>query len=152
MCLWVLSYKKKLWKKNHFFASFKSLEKGVGSGAGSGSISQRYGSRDPDPDPHQNVTDPQHCFHKNFDLIFNLVTIRSLSRDISNRREIITVRGQSYVSRLQKYGPPTPLSARRVCPPPFPPNKGGGYTLVGRRGGWGVHILEDERHRIALLQ
>ncbi len=26
-----------------------------------------------------------------------------------------------------------------------PPNKGGGYTLAGRRGGWGVNILEDER-------
>jgi hypothetical protein len=36
-----------------FFASLKSLKKGVGS------ISQSYGS--PDPDPHQNVTDPQHC-------------------------------------------------------------------------------------------
>jgi hypothetical protein len=31
-------------------------------------------------------------------------------------------------------------------------NKGGGYTLAGRRGGWGVNILEDERNRIALLQ
>jgi hypothetical protein len=38
-----------------FFASLKSLKKGVGS------ISQRYGSGHPDPDPHQNVTDPQHC-------------------------------------------------------------------------------------------
>ncbi len=46
------------------------------------------------------------------------------------RREIITVRGQSYVSRLPKYWPPTPL-ARRVCPPPSP------HTLAGRRGGWG---------------
>jgi hypothetical protein len=35
-----------------------------------------------------------------------------------NRREIITVRGQSYLSRLPKYWPPHPLSARRVCPPP----------------------------------
>jgi hypothetical protein len=47
-------------KKNFFFASFKSLKKGVGSGDGSGfgsgygagsragSISQRYGSGDPD--------------------------------------------------------------------------------------------------------
>jgi hypothetical protein len=34
------------------------------------------------------------------------------------RRESITVRGQTYVSRLPKYWPPTPLSARRVCPPP----------------------------------
>ncbi len=33
------------------------------------------------------------------------------------RREIITVRGQSYVSRLPKYWPPIPLTARRVCTP-----------------------------------
>jgi len=36
------------------------------------------------------------------------------------RREIITERGQSYVSRLREnIYPPTPLSARRVCPPPI---------------------------------
>jgi hypothetical protein len=47
--------------KKNFFASLKSLKKGVESGvrSGSGSIIQRYGSGD--PDPHQNVTDPQHC-------------------------------------------------------------------------------------------
>ncbi len=48
-----VSYKKKIWqkvKKHNFFASLKSLKKGVGSedgsGAGSGSVtgSQRYGS------------------------------------------------------------------------------------------------------------
>ncbi len=33
------------------------------------------------------------------------------------RREIITVRGQSYFSRLPKYWPPIPFSARRVCTP-----------------------------------
>ncbi len=33
-------------------------------------------------------------------------------------RDIVTVRGQSYFSRLPKYWPPIPLSARRVCPPP----------------------------------
>ncbi len=56
MCLWA-SYEKNYEKKNIFFASIKSLKKGVGSG----SISQRYGSGDPDPDldPHQYVTDPQ---------------------------------------------------------------------------------------------
>jgi hypothetical protein len=52
MCL-QLSYKEK-YEKNNFFASLKSLKKGVGSG----SVSQRGGS--PDPDPHQIVTDPQH--------------------------------------------------------------------------------------------
>jgi hypothetical protein len=48
MCLRV-RYKKKLW--NFFFASLKSLKKGVGSGVGS--ISQRYGSGDPDPQENQ---------------------------------------------------------------------------------------------------
>jgi hypothetical protein len=45
-------------------------------------------------------------------------------------------------------------------PPPFPPDEcvectpllGEEDTLAGRKGGWGVNILEDERHRIALLQ
>jgi hypothetical protein len=46
----------KLRKKYDFFASLKSMKKGVRF------ISQRYGDPDPDPDPHQNVTDPQHCF------------------------------------------------------------------------------------------
>jgi hypothetical protein len=32
--------------------------------AGSGSIGQRHGPAD--PDPYQNVTDPQHCFHRYF--------------------------------------------------------------------------------------
>jgi hypothetical protein len=53
----MVSYKKKSMKKIIFFASIKSLKKGVGSG--SGPISQRY--RSVDPDPQQNVTDPQHC-------------------------------------------------------------------------------------------
>jgi hypothetical protein len=53
---------KKKCEKNIFFASLKSMKKGVGSGAESGSISQRYGSGD--PYPHQNVTDPQLCFEK----------------------------------------------------------------------------------------
>ncbi len=62
----------------------------------------------------------------------------------SNRREIITVRGQSYVSRLPKYWPPHPLLRPASVSSP--------RKLAGRRGGWGVNILEDERHRIALLQ
>jgi hypothetical protein len=44
-------------RRKNFFASLKSMKKGVGSGVGSGSISQRFGSGD--PDPHQNVEDPQ---------------------------------------------------------------------------------------------
>ncbi len=59
MCLRVSNKKK--WRENLFFASLKSLKKGVRFGVGSGSrarfragsrsISQRYGSLD--PDPHQ---------------------------------------------------------------------------------------------------
>jgi hypothetical protein len=51
MCLWA-SYKKKIYLKKLFFASLKSMKKGVGY------ISKRYGSGD--PDPHQSVMDPQH--------------------------------------------------------------------------------------------
>jgi hypothetical protein len=49
------SYKKNIGEKIDFFASLKSLKKGVGSGvgSGSGSISHRYGSKD--PDPHQRI-------------------------------------------------------------------------------------------------
>ncbi len=42
-------------------------------------------------------------------------TLLSSQRVCPPRRETITVRGQSYFSRLPKYWPPTPLSARRVC-------------------------------------
>jgi hypothetical protein len=44
--------------EKQFFASLKSLKKGVGSEF----VRQRYESADPNLDPHQNVTDPQHCF------------------------------------------------------------------------------------------
>jgi hypothetical protein len=76
-----------------------------------------------------------------------LVRFCLFDRNLCDRREII-VRGQSYFSRLPKYWPPIPRSARRVCPPPATE----AYTLARRRGGWGVNILEDERNRIALLQ
>jgi hypothetical protein len=46
----------------------------------------------------------------------------------------------------------TPHPPLRLASVSSPPKKGGGYTLAGRRGGWGVNILEDERDRIALLQ
>jgi hypothetical protein len=56
MCLLV----RKKYEKNIFFASLKSLKKGVGFGcrAVSRSISQGYGSAD--LDPQKNVTDAQH--------------------------------------------------------------------------------------------
>jgi hypothetical protein len=57
---------------------------------------------------------------------------------------------QSCVLRLPKYWPPTPLSTRRVFPPPT--TKAGDTHSPGREGGGGVNILEDERHRIGLLQ
>ncbi len=52
-----------------------------------------------------------------------------------HRREIITVRGQSYFSRLPIYWPPIPLSARRVCPPPA--TKAGGTQSPGGEGDGG---------------
>jgi hypothetical protein len=51
---------------------------------------------------------------------------------------------------FQNIDPPSPYPPGKCAPPPK--KKGGRYTLAGRRGGWGVNILEDERHRIALLQ
>jgi hypothetical protein len=43
---------------------------GSGSESGSGPISESYGSAD--PDPHQNVMDPEHCFHeKSFSRVFS---------------------------------------------------------------------------------
>jgi hypothetical protein len=50
---------------------------------------------------------------------------------------------------FQNIDPPPP-SPPGACV--LPPDKGGGYTLARGRGGWGVNIMEDERHRIAFLQ
>jgi hypothetical protein len=52
---------------------------------------------------------------------------------------------------FQNIDPPT-LSARRVCTvyPPASPLLRGEDTLAGRRGGWGVNILEDVRHSSVL--
>ncbi len=48
---------------------------GSGSESGSGSIIQRHGSAD--PDPHQNVMDPEHCFHeKGFLLRFTWIGVK----------------------------------------------------------------------------
>jgi hypothetical protein len=50
---------------------------------------------------------------------------------------------------FQNIDPPSPSPPGECV---LPPTKAGGYTLAGRRRGWGVNILEDERDRIALLQ
>jgi hypothetical protein len=53
---------------------------------------------------------------------------------------------------FQNIDPLTPLSARAsVYLPPLLGGGGGGHTRRAERG-WGVNILEDARHRIALLQ
>ncbi len=67
-----------------------------------------------------------------------------------------------------KVSPPTYVEYRAVSgvlqnidPPPLHPasvnspctkDGGGGYTLAGRWGDWGVNILEDAIHWIGLLQ
>jgi hypothetical protein len=49
---------------------------------------------------------------------------------------------------FQNIDPPPPLRPASV----YPRLCWGEDTLAGRRGGWGVNILEDERDRIAILQ
>ncbi len=67
------------------------------------------------------------------------------------RREIIYCkRAILSLTSSKMLTPHPPLSLASESPPP--PNKGEGCTLAGRRGVWGVNILEDERDRIALLQ
>jgi hypothetical protein len=44
----------------------------------------------------------------------------------------------------------TPHPPLRPASLSSPRNKGGEYTLVGRRGDWGVNILEDERNRFKI--
>jgi hypothetical protein len=44
---------------------------------------------------------------------------------------------------------PPPLRPASVNPPPL---LGGTHAFVGAERGMGVNVLEDERHRIALLQ
>jgi hypothetical protein len=50
---------------------------------------------------------------------------------------------------FQNIDPPPPSLPGECVPPAL--GGGGGYTRQGERG-VGVNILEDERHRIALLQ
>jgi hypothetical protein len=52
---------------------------------------------------------------------------------------------------FQNIDPPTPSPPGECVRPAFV-GGGGEDTLAGRRGGWGVNMLENERHRIALLQ
>jgi hypothetical protein len=46
----------------------------------------------------------------------------------------------------------TPLTARRVCPPPAFGEGGGGHTRWLEGGGWGVNILEDVRRQLCTLR
>jgi hypothetical protein len=66
-------------------------------------------------------------------------------RDYYCKRAILCLSSSKILTIL------TPHPPLRVNPPPFL-GGGGEDTLAGRRGGWGVNILEDESHRIALLQ
>jgi hypothetical protein len=61
---------------------------------------------------------------------------------VQSQSTYFAVRGQSYFSRLPKYWPPIPLSARRVCTPAF---VAGEDRLAGRRGGslfWKTREIE----------
>ncbi len=51
----------------------------------------------------------------------------------ADRREIITVRGQSYVSRLPKYWPPTPSPPSACVLPPPPQQSRGAHTRRAER-------------------
>jgi hypothetical protein len=62
-------------------------------------------------------------------------------KETPHRREIIS-RGQSYFSRLPKYWPPIPLSARQVCPPPT--TKAGGTHSPGGEGIGGQYFGRRE--------
>jgi hypothetical protein len=54
---------------------------------------------------------------------------------------------------FQNIDPPLPAPPGECVPPAFVGGGGGGEDiLAGRRGERGVNILEDERHRIAILQ
>jgi hypothetical protein len=65
------------------------------------------------------------------------------------RREIIYCkRAILSLSSSKILNPHPPLRLASVSSP----QQRRGYTLAGRRGGWGVNNLEDERNRIALLQ
>jgi hypothetical protein len=79
-----------------------------------------------------------------------------LNRNGTPQSTYFTVRGQSYLISLvfQNIDPPPPSHPPlRPASLSSPSNKGGGgYTLAGRRGRWGVNILEDERNKIGLLQ
>jgi hypothetical protein len=67
-----------------------------------------------------------------------------------NRREIITVRGQSYICLASSKILTSPSPPGECVPPAFV--AGGGHTRLAERGVGGVvNILEDTRHRIRLL-
>jgi hypothetical protein len=66
-----------------------------------------------------------------------------------SHKVLTTVEYRAVSGVFQNIDPP-PSSPPSECV--HPPHQRRGYTLAGRRGGWGVNILEDARHRIGLLQ
>ncbi len=77
----------------------------------------------------------QDCFSvKSFVIIKNKDTQTKI-QDTSYQRGFDLGRVQSCVLRLPKYWPPTPLSTRRVCPPPA--TEAGGTHSPGGEGGGG---------------
>jgi hypothetical protein len=63
-----------------------------------------------------------------------------------------SLRGASTELRLASSKILTPHPPLHPASVSSPRNIGGEDTLAGRRGGWGVIIWEDARHRIGLLQ
>jgi hypothetical protein len=81
--------------------------------------------------------------------IFYLQECTILATEYRIQRGFDIGRVQSCVLCLPKYWPPTPLSTRKVCSSPAT-KAGGTHALARQRGGWGVNILEETRHRIGL--
>jgi hypothetical protein len=72
------------------------------------------------------------------------VHITQVYANCPERREIITVRGQSYVLRLPEFDPRPPSPPGQCVPPALV--AGGRTHSPGGEGGGGVNILEDARH------
>jgi hypothetical protein len=76
----------------------------------------------------------------NVSLIFSAWAYTSKNERYRAQSTYFTVRGQSYFSRLPKYWPPIPLSARRVCP-----QRRGVHTRRAERGMGGQYFGRREK-------